>query len=47
MAKEQHKNTINTSQGNTVPPEPSHPAIATPTYAKTAETEEDDLKAIL
>ena len=42
MAKGQHKNTINKSQGNMAPSEP-----ASPGYLNTAEAQEDDPKSNL
>jgi hypothetical protein len=47
MAKRQHMNTINNSQGNMAPLEPSYATRASPRYPNTAELQEDDLKCIL
>lgn len=44
MLKEQHKNTINKSKGNMVPPDPSYPPITNPEYPNETEAQEVDLK---
>jgi hypothetical protein len=44
MAKRQHKNKINKSQGNSAPAKPSDPSTASPGYPNTAKAQEDDLK---
>ena len=43
MVKGQYKNTINKSQGNMGPPEPSYGTTASPGYSNTAETKENNL----
>jgi hypothetical protein len=47
MAKGQHKNTINKSQGSKAPTEPSYPITASPGYFNTTEAQENDLKSNL
>jgi hypothetical protein len=47
MVKGQYKNTINKSQGNMGPPEPSYGTTASPGYSNTAEAQENDLKSNL
>jgi hypothetical protein len=47
MLKEQHKNTINKSKGNMVPPDPSYPPITNPEYPNETEAQEKDLKSNL
>lgn len=44
MLKHQCKNTINSSQGNITPPEPSHPTTASHRYSNTAVSQENDLE---
>jgi hypothetical protein len=44
MPKEECKITINKSQGNMAPPEPSYPATTNPEYPNETEAQEVDLK---
>ena len=44
MPRHQHKNTVNKSQGNMAPPEPSYPTTARPKYSNIAEAQENNLK---
>ena len=43
----QCKNTVNISQGNMVPPEPSYPATGSPRHSNTVDTQENDFKLSL
>lgn len=47
MPKSQHKNTINSSQGNMSSPELSYPTTENPEYSKITEAHEKDLKTNL
>jgi hypothetical protein len=47
MAKGQFKNTINKSQGNMTPTEPSYPTTASPEYPNTPESQESNFKSNL
>lgn len=47
MAKGQYKNTIKNNQGNTAPPDPSSPTIASPEYYNTAKAQENNPKSNL
>jgi hypothetical protein len=47
MHKEQCENTINKTQGNITPPEPSYAATTNPVYPNETEAEEEDLKSNL
>jgi hypothetical protein len=40
MVKGQCKNTVNNSQGNMAPPDPSYPTKASPEYPNTSEFQE-------
>jgi hypothetical protein len=44
MLKEQHKNTINKTQGNMTSTEPSCPATTNPGYPNETEAKEENLK---
>lgn len=44
MLKEQHKNTINKTQGNMTSTEPSCPATTNPGYPNETEAQEEDFK---
>lgn len=47
MTKHQCKNTMENSQGNMAPPEPSYSIIARPKYSNAAEAQKKTLKTIL
>jgi len=47
MTKGEHKNTINKSQSNITPPEPSYSMTERPEYPNTPKSQEDDLTSNL